>query len=487
MNLSQPPSKLAFLTGLKLPELKVISDVARVYGLKSKRKQEIVDALNNALSESCVPCLAKALRAKLTPEQAPLTAQLSYYETSFSHVCVEAKQLVDANPFYQSIGAPLCVVENTALRSEQRVRLSFVADAALLARKDDVKYLLRCYRIGETNPAQHRWPDAGVTAVVNTTRVAVTPRKLSLVVWERPLEIAQFLRPGTNMIDVHYTTTFAVVFMVHAVQVVSIDGMVQSVKERPTAISIEAGRTKVKSSFGHQGDELSSQSAMISMRCPLTMKRIEHAGRATKCTHLGCFDLKTYLMFCQQSLKWSCPLCSKQAFFSDLVYDNYFQSLLSVVSGDKAELLPSGDWRNVGPAPVKRKEPAASLDLTEDDDTPPAKVANSLQPPTAFAASAAATVPAAAVTSFDATVPNQALEDMPLSSWIDHISAGQLQELSREIDFLEAQPPQQQQQQQSQQPVNRGQPLQHSTVPPAIPPQQQRPRVPDLIVIDDDD
>ena len=58
---------------------------------------------------------------------------------------------------------------------------------------------------------------------------------------------------------------------------------------------------------GEEGVEQTSQK--VSLRCPLTFKRISLPARGHECRHIQCFDLESYLKLnCEKGL-WKCPVC----------------------------------------------------------------------------------------------------------------------------------------------------------------------------------
>lgn len=47
----------------------------------------------------------------------------------------------------------------------------------------------------------------------------------------------------------------------------------------------------------------------ISLKCPITFKRISLPARGHECRHLTCFDLDSYLQMNCERGNWRCPLC----------------------------------------------------------------------------------------------------------------------------------------------------------------------------------
>ena len=53
-----------------------------------------------------------------------------------------------------------------------------------------------------------------------------------------------------------------------------------------------------------------SSAVNISLRCPITYKRINMPARGQECKHLQCFDLESYLRLNgDRGGSWKCPVC----------------------------------------------------------------------------------------------------------------------------------------------------------------------------------
>ena len=64
---------------------------------------------------------------------------------------------------------------------------------------------------------------------------------------------------------------------------------------------------KVFSGGGEDGVQQTSTN--ITLKCPITYRRINIPARGSACQHIQCFDLESYLqMNCDRST-WKCPVC----------------------------------------------------------------------------------------------------------------------------------------------------------------------------------
>ena len=113
-------------------------------------------------------------------------------------------------------------------------------------------------------------------------------------------------------------------------------------------------------------DDVQMDSLKISLIDPLARTRIRIPARAVDCTHLQCFDLYSYLMMNEKRPGWKCPVCDRNAIYSKLIIDEYFERILkSVAPGvEEVELLKDGTWR------LAQANQAVSLDSEEEAETP---------------------------------------------------------------------------------------------------------------------
>jgi hypothetical protein len=47
----------------------------------------------------------------------------------------------------------------------------------------------------------------------------------------------------------------------------------------------------------------------VSLKCPITFKRIALPARGHECKHIQCFDLESYLQMNCDRGSWKCPVC----------------------------------------------------------------------------------------------------------------------------------------------------------------------------------
>ncbi|CAF2523267.1 unnamed protein product [Rotaria sp. Silwood2] len=69
----------------------------------------------------------------------------------------------------------------------------------------------------------------------------------------------------------------------------------------------------------------------VSLICPITQSLIIVPAKSSYCSHLTCFDLRSFLQMNERRLQWTCPLCKKPASYDNLCVDKRLQSILSNV------------------------------------------------------------------------------------------------------------------------------------------------------------
>ncbi|KAI8320629.1 zf-MIZ-domain-containing protein, partial [Martensiomyces pterosporus] len=80
---------------------------------------------------------------------------------------------------------------------------------------------------------------------------------------------------------------------------------------------------------GSDDDDVISAGALVSLKCPLGLSRINTPMRSRFCQHSQCFDGETFLQLNQQTPSWKCPICSISVkSWRELIVDGYFEAIL---------------------------------------------------------------------------------------------------------------------------------------------------------------
>ena len=81
------------------------------------------------------------------------------------------------------------------------------------------------------------------------------------------------------------------------------------------------------------GEDGVEQTAIkVSLKCPITFRRIVLPARGHDCKHIHCFDLESYLKLNVERGLWKCPVCSKNAVLEGLEVDHYLCQILTTLA-----------------------------------------------------------------------------------------------------------------------------------------------------------
>lgn len=95
----------------------------------------------------------------------------------------------------------------------------------------------------------------------------------------------------------------------------------------PASVSARRGGTGGAGAGGDGGEDdeddiVALASGVVSLRCPLSMERMERPARGAACDHTACFELRSYLEIARQSGRWECPVCHRAAPLDDVHIDH---------------------------------------------------------------------------------------------------------------------------------------------------------------------
>ncbi|KAG0274600.1 SUMO ligase siz1 [Linnemannia exigua] len=113
-------------------------------------------------------------------------------------------------------------------------------------------------------------------------------------------------------------------------------------------------------------DDIMELSSTLSLKCPLSVQRIEVPCRSFKCTHLQCFDAFTFLSINERVHRWICPVCNrKMDSWDEIIVDGYYTDILeSTPKGlENVNVSPDGKWDvpvNRVPLDIDRSVPMLS-------------------------------------------------------------------------------------------------------------------------------
>jgi len=102
-------------------------------------------------------------------------------------------------------------------------------------------------------------------------------------------------------------------------------------------------------SFKSNDDDVVCGETKVSLRCPLSICRINTPIRGTECTHPQCIDLYTFLAFSHRTGIWQCPVCLRPLKFNHIVIDNEMKQILQGTDDDidLVRLFPDGSFKSI--------------------------------------------------------------------------------------------------------------------------------------------
>ncbi|XP_035982357.1 zinc finger MIZ domain-containing protein 1a isoform X2 [Fundulus heteroclitus] len=248
--------------------------------------------------------------------------------------------------------------------------------------RSDLELQFKCYH-HEDRQMNTNWP-ASVQVSVNATPLTIErgDNKTS----HKPLHLKHVCQPGRNTIQITVTACCCshlfVLQLVHRPSVRSVlqgllkkrllpaEHCITKIKRNFSSVAASAGNTTLN---GEDGVE---QTAIkVSLKCPITFRRIQLPARGHDCKHVQCFDLESYLQLNCERGTWRCPVCNKTALLEGLEVDQYMWGILNAIQNSDFEEVtidPTCSWR---PVPIK-----SEVHIKEDPDGPLAKRFKTMSP-----------------------------------------------------------------------------------------------------------
>uniref|UniRef100_A0A8C3QIV3 Zinc finger MIZ-type containing 2 n=1 Tax=Cyanoderma ruficeps TaxID=181631 RepID=A0A8C3QIV3_9PASS len=250
-----------------------------------------------------------------------------------------------------------------------------------LMMRPDLELQFKCYH-HEDRQMNTNWP-ASVQVSVNATPLSIErgDNKTS----HKPLYLKHVCQPGRNTIQITVTACCCShLFVLQLVHRPSVRSVLQGlIKKR--LLPAEHCITKIKRNFssgtipgtpGPNGEDGVEQTAIkVSLKCPITFRRIQLPARGHDCRHIQCFDLESYLQLNCERGTWRCPVCNKTALLEGLEVDQYMLGILIYIQNSEHEEItidPTCSWK---PVPVK-----PDVHIKEEPEGPVLKRCRTLSP-----------------------------------------------------------------------------------------------------------
>ncbi|KAJ7417799.1 Zinc finger MIZ domain-containing protein 2 [Willisornis vidua] len=241
--------------------------------------------------------------------------------------------------------------------------------------RSDLELQFKCYH-HEDRQMNTNWP-ASVQVSVNATPLTIErgDNKTS----HKPLHLKHVCQPGRNTIQI---TVTACCCLVHRPSVRSVlQGLLKKrlLPAEHCITKIKRNFSSVAASSGNatlNGEDGVEQTAIkVSLKCPITFRRIQLPARGHDCKHVQCFDLESYLQLNCERGTWRCPVCNKTALLEGLEVDQYMWGILNAIQNSEFEEVtidPTCSWR---PVPIK-----SDIHIKDDPDGIPSKRFKTMSP-----------------------------------------------------------------------------------------------------------
>eukprot|EP00079_Xenopus_tropicalis_P027410 XP_012821670.1 PREDICTED: zinc finger MIZ domain-containing protein 1 isoform X3 [Xenopus tropicalis] len=248
--------------------------------------------------------------------------------------------------------------------------------------RSDLELQFKCYH-HEDRQMNTNWP-ASVQVSVNATPLTIErgDNKTS----HKPLHLKHVCQPGRNTIQITVTACCCShLFVLQLVHRPSVRSVLQGLLKK-RLLPAEHCITKIKRNFSSvaassgnaalNGEDGVEQTAIkVSLKCPITFRRIQLPARGHDCKHVQCFDLESYLQLNCERGTWRCPVCNKTALLEGLEVDQYMWGILNAIQNSEFEEVtidPTCSWR---PVPIK-----SEIHIKDDPDGIPSKRFKTMSP-----------------------------------------------------------------------------------------------------------
>lgn len=206
------------------------------------------------------------------------------------------------------------------------------------------------------------WPSS-VQVSVNASPLVIE-RALEGKSSHKPLYLKDVCQAGRNTIQITVSACCCShLFVLQLVHRPSVRSVLQGLL-RKRLLPLEHCITKIKRNFNvlsnnpegasvppDSGVEQTSQK--VSLRCPVTYKRIGLPARGHDCRHIQCFDLESYLKLNCEKGCWKCPVCNKPALLEGLEIDQYMWSVLQNQMCTDCDEIQFDQAANMKPITIK--------------------------------------------------------------------------------------------------------------------------------------
>ncbi|RWS17762.1 zinc finger MIZ domain-containing protein 1-like protein [Dinothrombium tinctorium] len=225
-----------------------------------------------------------------------------------------------------------------------------------LMTRPDLELQLKCFH-HEDKQMNTNWP-ASVQVSVNATPLTIDrgENKTS----HKPLYLKEVCSPERNTIQITVSACCCShLFLLHLVHRPTVKSVLQGLV-RKRLLQAENCIAKIKRNFSNSitatptpnsDDSGVEQMAIkVSLKCPITFRRITLPARGSDCKHIQCFDLESYLIMNAERGTWRCPCCPKSAVLEGLEVDQYMWGIITSLTNcdvEEVTIDASASWKPV--------------------------------------------------------------------------------------------------------------------------------------------
>ncbi|KAH7718195.1 chromatin protein [Aphelenchoides avenae] len=120
-------------------------------------------------------------------------------------------------------------------------------------------------------------------------------------------------------------------------------------KKNAVRIPAAVTRQEITRRFAAKADCEMLTPETISLKCPISKKRIQVAAKGVNCRHMQCFDLSAFIQVRACSNRWYCPLCETETKLDQLRIIEFVNAILQATDSnvELVELVGDGSIRPV--------------------------------------------------------------------------------------------------------------------------------------------
>jgi hypothetical protein len=199
----------------------------------------------------------------------------------------------------------------------------------MLLHRNDLELQFKCYH-GNDKLMLCQWPQ-GVSVNIDGRPLPIDRGDVKTT--HKPLYLKHYCQPETNTLEIAVSSCCCShLFVLQLVHRPSVNSVLTGLL-RKRLLPTEHCIAKIKRWFASNSDDSVQQTGVrVSLKCPVTFKRIQLPARGAECKHIQCFDLEAYLKMNCERCTWRCPVCNSNAQLEGLEVDHYIWGIISGVN-----------------------------------------------------------------------------------------------------------------------------------------------------------